>query len=298
MLLQRVITVPGSEAFDVEVRDAAELGAADYDSLVSTPPLMNDRRIVVLKNVPAVSAEVRDMVKATLAAAPATLCLVGTGGATMRGTLYDEWEKRGARVVCELPRKFDFARWLTGRAKADFGKKLDRDAAGALAEIGAELGPLYAELEKAALYAGEQEQITRADVEAVCSGGRVGTVWEWCDAVGAGDAPRALSLLKELLDAGESAYRLVPLLATHFCRLGVVVGLGSSDPGRIQAALPGRTWPAMARALAAQARRHTPESVTRALDLLTAADLMLKSTGHGEEFVMHRYLLPILDDAA
>lgn len=304
-LLERVITVPGSDAFDLEVRHAADLGPADYDALVSTPPLMNDRRVVVMKGVPSVSAEVRDLIKRTLAEAPPSLCLIGTGGTTMRGSLYDEWEKRGARIVCELPRKsprsnqvdFDFARWLTARAKADFGKRMDREAAEALAETRVGLQPLYAELEKVALYVGDAERITRADVEAVCSGCAPGTVWEWCDAVGALDIDRALELLKQLLDAGESAYRLLPLLATHFCRLGIVVGLESRDPGTIMAALPGRTWPAMARALAEQARHHTPESVARAMDLLAAADLMLKSTGNSEEFVMHRHLLEILDAA-
>lgn len=304
-VLERTITVPGAEAFDVETRDAAELLGPDYDALVSTPPLMNDRRVVVLKNLPGVSAEVRDQVKATLAAAPSSLCLVGTGGSTMRGTLYQEWEKRGARIVCELPRSsprsktvdFDYARWLVQRAKADFGVTLEKDAAQALAALGAELRSLYSELEKVALYVGAEGRIRRADVEAVCAGCAVGTVWEWCDAVGARDSKRALGLLKVLLDRGETAYRLVPLLATHFCRLGIVVELGTTDPRAIMAALPGRSWYGMAKSLADQARRHTPGSVARAMDGLAAADLMLKSTSHAEDFVLHKGVMEILNAA-
>ena len=124
------------------------------------------------------------------------------------------------------------------------------------------------------------------------------TVWEWCDAVGGRDGERAIELLEILLDAGESAYRLVPLLATHFCRLGVVVHLSDRSPRSIVSALPGRAWPAMARKLAGQARRHTPASVARALDALAAADRMLKSPRHGEEFVLHRHVLEIVHDAA
>lgn len=304
-ILGSLITMPGSEAFDLESRDAAELTETDYETLVGTPPLMNDRRIVVLKGVPSVSAAVRDRIKSTLEEAPATLCLVGTGGAAMRGNLYQLWEKRGLRIVCELPRKsarskqvdFDYERWLAARARADFGKRLEKDAARALAELGAELQPLYAELEKVALYVGDRESIGLEDVESVCRGGTVGTVWEWCDAVGRGDRERAFRLLGRLLESGESAYRLVPLLATHFCRLGVAVETGSSDPRRIMAALPGSSWYAMAKGLAEQARRHTPASIARALDLLTEADRMLKSTGHRERFVMDRHLVEILDAA-
>ncbi|MEJ2151816.1 MAG: DNA polymerase III subunit delta, partial [Gemmatimonadota bacterium] len=293
-VLEAVITAPGAEAFDIETRDGAELTAADYEQLVSALPLMNDRRVVVIKNVPAVSADVRDRIKATLAQAAPTLCLIGTGGPTMRGNLYKLWEEHGARIGCELPRKsprskqvdFDFPRWLRARAKADFDIEMDRDAADALAETGSDLQSLYVELEKAAMHAGDQESITQADVEAVCIGSISGTVWEWCDAVGSRDPDRSLQLVKQLLDSGESAYRLVPLLATHFCRLGLVVELGTSDPKQIMAALPGRSWYAMAKGLATQAKDHTPETVARALDLLAAADLMLKSTAHREEFVM------------
>lgn len=304
-VLDRALTAPGADQFDLDRRDAAELSAADFESLVSTMPLVNDRRIVVLRHVTELPAATRDAVKLTLEEEPAGLCLIGTGKARMRGNLYDIWARHGARVVCELPRKsprskkidFDFVRWLRKRAKLDFGKRLDREAAEALAEIGEELTPLYAELEKVALYVGDEERITRADVEAVCVGGSLGTVWEMIDAVGAKDAERAFRLLNELLAGGESAYRLVPLLANHFCRLGVAVETGSSDPREIMSALPGRSWYGMAKGLARQARHHTPRSIAHALDLLAAADLMLKSTGHGEDFVMHRHLAELLEAA-
>ena len=301
-VLARVITVPGAEAFDVDKRDATELDPADYESLVASMPLLNDRRVVILRGVDGASTEVRDRIKQTLDEEPAGLCLIGIGGPTMRGTLYQEWEKKGARIVCELPRRsprskqvdFDFARWLVGRARADFSKTLERDAAEALADLGAELGALYSELEKASLHAGRADRITLADVEAVCRGCATVTVWEFCDAVGARQADRALGLLKTLLENGESAYRLVPLLATHFCRLGMVVNMPRKDARSIAAALPGRSWPAMTAALAQQVQRHTPASVARAMDLLAEADAMLKSTGHDEEFVLHKHLIEIL----
>jgi len=305
-LLERVLEAPGSDQFDLEKRDAGELDPAELESLVSTMPLVNDRRIVVLKDVPSVSAATRDRLKEILASRPRGLCLIGTGSAKMRGNLYDVWESNGARITCDLPGSssrskgggFDFARWLVQRAREDFGQRLDPAAARLLAEGSGELGVLYNELEKAALHAGEERAIEVADVEAVCRGGAMTTVWEWCDAVGARDGDRAIALLGVLLDAGESAYRLVPLLATHFCRLGIVVALPHADARSIMAALPGRSWPAMARGLADQARRHTPASVARAMDALAAADRMLKSTPHGEEFVLHRHVLEIVHEAA
>jgi DNA polymerase III delta subunit len=77
----------------------------------------------------------------------------------------------------------------------------------------------------------------------------------------------------------------------------VVVGLPRKDSRAIMEALPGRSWPAMAAGLATQAQRHSPESVARALDLLAEADLMLKSSGYDEEFVLHKHLIEILEAA-
>lgn len=304
-VLERVVTAPGSESFDLDVRDATELDPSAVDELVSTPPLMNDRRIVVLKNVAGVSAETRDALKAALERLGDGLCLIGTGPAKMRGNLYELWEKAGARVVCDLPRKsprskqpdFDHARWLAARARHDFGVTLEKPAAKALAETGGDLQALYGELEKVALYVGEAGTVTADDVARVCSGGAIGTVWEWCDAVGAGDADRALTLLRQLLGSGESAYRLVPLLAIHLCRLGVAAETGSGDPKAIMAALPGRSWYAMAKGLAAQARGKSPAAVAGALDLLVEADRMLKSTSHKEAFVLDRHVLEVVHAA-
>src|SRR5687767_4587809 len=89
-VLARVITVPGAEAFDVDKRDATELDPADYESLVASMPLLNDRRVVILRGVDGASTEVRDRIKQTLDEKPAGLCLIGIGGPTMRGTLYQE----------------------------------------------------------------------------------------------------------------------------------------------------------------------------------------------------------------
>lgn len=303
--LERLVDAPGADQFDIDRRNAADLDSASYNALVETPPLLNGRRIVVLRGVGELAADVRDEVKRTLTEAPQSLCLVGTGAAAMRGNLYKMWEKHGARIVCELPRKsprskstnFDFSTWLAGRAKADFGKKLDREAAQTLAELGEELQSLYNELEKVCLYVGDDQRVTRADVEAVCIGGTLGSVWEWCDAVADRRVDDALGMLEDLLAQGETAYRLVPLLATHFLRLGVVVEMDSRDPQAIMEALPGRSWYAMASKLAAQAKHHSPQSVASTLDALTEADRMLKSTNHREEFVLHRHLLEVLDVA-
>ncbi|HET6616174.1 MAG TPA: hypothetical protein VFH69_00005, partial [Gemmatimonadota bacterium] len=100
-LLEHVLTVPGADQFDLEKREAAELSPADFESLVSALPFVNDRRVILIRNVPELPSETRDRVKDFLESEPAGVCLIGTGGSTMRGNLYQIWEKHGARIVCE-----------------------------------------------------------------------------------------------------------------------------------------------------------------------------------------------------
>ncbi|HET6638771.1 MAG TPA: hypothetical protein VFH82_08325, partial [Gemmatimonadota bacterium] len=116
-LLDRVLKAPGADQFDLEKRDAAELTPADFDAIVSTMPFVNDRRVIVLKSVPDLPADTRDAVKSFLESEARGVCLIGTGGSSMRGNLYQIWEKHGERIICELPKKspkskqpdFDFA---------------------------------------------------------------------------------------------------------------------------------------------------------------------------------------------
>lgn len=83
------------------------------------------------------------------------------------------------------------------------GARLGREAARRLvAVVGKDLGRLALELEKVALFADADAEITPADVDAACSALAEEAAWALSNAVQAGDAERALSTLARALDEG------------------------------------------------------------------------------------------------
>ena len=110
------------------------------------------------------------------------------------------------------PRGAQLESWLLKRAQAR-GIHLEPEAAGMLAAAGADLRALAGELEKLAVYVGDGEHITSRDVSVLTTQAALSRIFDLTDALARRDRARALSLLHELLEAGESPVGIVAFAA-------------------------------------------------------------------------------------
>jgi DNA polymerase III subunit delta len=107
--------------------------------------------------------------------------------------------------------------WLVRRAGA-VGARLSPDAARLLAGyVGSDLRLLASEVEKLATYAGQGGQIGVGEVRLLTATTHQARVFDLTDALARRDRRKALALLHELLDAGESPLGIVAL-ASHQTR--------------------------------------------------------------------------------
>jgi DNA polymerase-3 subunit delta len=156
---------PATRDFNLEQRRGAELGADAVDALLSTPPMLAERRVVVVRDPAAMKKDARAVLDRYLArpASDTVLVLVAPAGAKTDKKLQD-----GAGAGA-----FDFApltderlpRWIAHHAQHALGVTLTPDAARLLqAAVGNDLHLLSAELDKLASYAaghGEGAVVTR-----------------------------------------------------------------------------------------------------------------------------------------
>jgi DNA polymerase III delta subunit len=161
--------------------------------------------------------------------------------------------------------------------------------------VGAELGPLAAELEKLAAI-GDGEPITEERVAALVGVRHGETMYDWRDAVLDGEPGRAATLLGPVLEqSGVSGVRLVTLLGTTVIGVGAVRAAYDRNVrgARLQDAafqLQRRarvygllSWQDEARRWAAWAPRWPAARVRAAVRLLLEADTALKSTTVSDE---------------
>ncbi len=134
--------------------------------------------------------------------------------------------KIGLEVECAALSGTDLVRWIAETAKSEHGKSLSRDAANLIRELaGDDLGLLEQELAKLTAYVGQRATIEIADVETLVGGWATETTWSIAAAVRRGETGVALDLLNQLLDAGESAHKILGGLTFVFRRLAQAVAL-------------------------------------------------------------------------
>jgi DNA polymerase III subunit delta len=281
---------PATRDFNLDQLRGSEIDAEALASILQTPPLMAEWRVVVVReaHVLAAAARTREIVEALLErpVPGLVLVLIAQLPAGKRAKFWERLIREAHAVELAALAPGDLPGWLMERAEG-LGMELEPAAARDLAAAaGPGLAVLASELDKLAAYAAERKRITAADVRAVVSSVPRQNRWEWFDAVGERRFEQARRALPVLLESGETGVGLVLGLGTHFLRLGL-----AQDGERALAAElpPHQRW--LGRRLAGQARRWSRAAVEAALDDLLRADRILKSTSLSDDQVMDELLL-------
>jgi DNA polymerase III subunit delta len=281
---------PATRDFNLDEVRGAEVTPETLGSLIQTPPMMAEWRVVVVREAQAlaVSSTLRSLLESVVAAPPPGLALVLAADlGTSRAKIWDALRKKAVTVKFPRLTDADLPGWLMGWA-TDQGLELAPDAARAIASaIGPDLATSVRELEKLRDYVGERKRITRDDVVAVVGALPRQDRWEWMSLVADRQFDRARAAIPVLLDAGENGVGLVIGLAPQFLRMGVCKAQGRAG---LEAILPqNQKW--LARQAEAQARRWSAEGIGRALDDLRRADRLLKSAPMSDHQVLEELIL-------
>jgi DNA polymerase-3 subunit delta len=168
----------------------------------------------------------------------------------------------------------DLSQWLSREAQ-DLGKTLTLAAAQRLVEVvGDNLAELHRELEKLALYAGEEKSLTPNLVNQLATHSRAYNIFALMDALGEAKPHKRLTALSHLLDLGEAPPKILVMLARQ---LRLLIQL-KEGPGAQNQGFNPLQW--KMKTLAQQAARFSEASLRAHLFLLHQIDLQLKtSTG-------------------
>ncbi len=302
--------------FNLDRRRAPELAADDFHALVQTPPMMAERRGVVVTEVEYLQQKkpkAQALRAAVLAYAahpsPETLLvLVQSGGDTKP----DAALARAAQEVALEPLPPErLAGWIRREAERLHAELDDGAVAHLVATVGADLPALAAELAK--LAAAVEGRVATVDDVADLVGVRHGeTLFDFVDAVTARRSVAAAEMVPRLLDApGVSGVRLVAARSTAL--VGVALARALLDEGAGRGAAEGRVfrtiqetrpfglreWRLEAGRWTDDAARWTAAELDAALAELLRADRRLKHTtvaGAGE--ILQEALLSMAGQAA
>lgn len=282
---------PATRDFNLDQLRATDVDPATLGSVLGTPPMMAEWRVVVLRDAQVLTnqARARATVEEVLArpVPGLVLVLVAQLPEKSKAQFWERLKKAATAVEFASISAADAPGWLMEQAAAR-GLEMQPDAARALAAaIGTDLGVLTRELDKLRDYVGDRARIGVADVEAVAGAIPRQNRWEWFDMVGEARLAEARRALPVLLEAGESGVGLVLGLGTQLLRVALAVHGGERA---LESELPPhQRW--LAGRIARQARRWTAPLLDQALDDLLRADRLLKSTALGDDAILEELLL-------
>jgi DNA polymerase-3 subunit delta len=226
---------PAARDFNCDSRFAADLDAETFNALVNTPPMLAERRAVVLRGVDQLGkrkSQLRDELVRYLGAPNPTTVLVLVNGA---GEDPDaELARRTTTVALAALEPERVPAWVTHHS-AKLKLTLAPDAVDLLiAAVGNDLSGLARELEKLASLAVDRPA-TATDVTALVGVRRGETVHDLVEAALERNAARAAQLVEPVLEqAGMSGVKIVTLLGTHLVGTALARAERARGSGRLE----------------------------------------------------------------
>jgi DNA polymerase III subunit delta len=282
---------PALRDFNLDTRRAADLDAETLGVLLSTPPMMSDRRVIVLREVNALKKDARKALDQYLKSPATDLLLIMTAAV---GTKADAGVSASATALeFNLLTGDRVPKWISHHATSVLGIRITEPAIELLqAAVGSDLHQLAGELDKLASYVqGQGNEIGEDAVAAIVGVRRGETQADLLDAVADRNVARSLELVPHVLAQSKTtAVSVVMALSTQM--LAISWGRARLDEGLSRArlaqeyfdllketgAFTGRSWGSATAVWARAAERWSREALDRALDSLLEADVALKES--------------------
>lgn len=281
---------PATRDFNFEVLRGADLDAETLGSIVGTPPMMAERRVVVIRDVGALKKDARLALDKYLkrAAPDLVLVLVAPSGAkedkglVAAATSVEFRPLSGARIP----------KWIAYYVEHDLHSTITEGAITLLQEAaGTDLAQLRVELDKLASFS-SGGPINEAAVSAVV-GVRPGeTMGDFLDAIARRDATTALAMLNAVLQQPKtSAVTTIMALTSQMLVIGWARAARDrgTSPARLTTDLysllkesgsvyTGRSWGEFVTTCARASDTWSWRAIDDALEALLDADVMIKGT--------------------
>lgn len=213
---------PSQRATGLMDADAVSASASDVLDELRTAPFLTDKRVVLIRRADEFISNNRELLEKYLEHPCPTGRLVLTVRSwDARTRLAKALPKVGQLISVTTPKPWELPQRLVQYAAEAHDKRLSRDAAAFLIELsGDELTRLYGEIDKLALFVGDEKLITPKHIESLTGRNRSFNAFAVIDAIIAGSAAQAIERLRGMFETDKSAeYTVVGAFAFHFRRM-------------------------------------------------------------------------------
>lgn len=290
--------------FNLSVYDLEEtpIEAALEDA--ETFPFMGEKRLVILQNpVFLTSEKTKGKVEHNLAKLEEYLSQPAPYSIIVFSAPYEKLDER-KKVTKELKRKAavveakklteqELVVWVKERAALN-NVEIEKDAIELLLSLaGTNLFMLTSEIDKLALYAGENRSINKDIVDRLTARSLEQNIFSLVDKVVRRNVEGALRIYYDLLKQNEEPIKILSVISGQFRLIYQVKELSRKGYGQQQIAGTLKIHPFRVKLAAGQAGSFSDEELMRIIKLLADADYQMKTGGMRKEMLIEMILFQI-----
>ena len=202
--------------------DPASTTVTDILDELRTAPFLTDKRVVVVKHADDFVSQNRQWLEKYFdAPSPTGRLILTVKNWDARTKLAKKLSKAGKLISITQPKPWQLPEKLVKYANDAHGKKISRESDELLVELtGDELGRLYSEIDKLALFVGKERLITQKHIESLIGHNRLFNAFSVINAVVANNAGIAVERLRGMFAEDKSSeYTVIGAFAYHFRRM-------------------------------------------------------------------------------
>ena len=296
--LRKKVLMPGLEEMNETILSAP--AAQQIMESCETLPMMSDYRLIIVRECALLgSGKAKDEAEESAALCsylprvPDTTCLVFEldAGIDKRKKLSQALMKMPGAVSFDALDDVQLAKWINQTLKP-LGKRMDRAACDMLAfTSGRDLTLLSGELHKLAAYVGDRADIGEQDIDRIATHTAECTVFAMVDALSAGKAQEAFSLLGVLLHGGEQRIGILAMITRHYRQMTHLCALAQERVPQAQQAKLLGVPPFALNRLAKQVGRRSYASLRGCVEMCVQADYDIKRGALREDAALDRLML-------
>jgi len=284
----------GSDAVSATSFTGREVKAETVLGNLKTVPMLGGRPLVVIREGEDLSKANQDILAEYIGKPiDSSTLVIMAEKLDGRGRLMQAAAKGAAVIECKPLYIDKVPYWINSEVKKR-GRTISQQAAEMMATmIGTDLGELSQAIERVILYAGERKMLNDKDVAAAIAETHQYRVFDFADAVGSRNWPKAFALLSNLVENGQSPVFVLAMLARHFrILLKAREATGKMEPGRIASYIG--VHPYFAKGCIAQSKNFSAGELRAAFRIMHRCDRELKSSPVPKERIMERALFELM----
>lgn len=270
-----------TKAFNLDIVYGSKVDAREVIAHAASFPMMNDRRVVVVKEFDnLISGDIaKEIITAYIAKPLDSTCLVLLAdNPDFRIKPFTDLKRSGTVFAFNPLYDNQIPAWIEASCRK-MGKDINIEACRLLqAYIGNSLRAIHNELDKLLTYIGDRTRITPEDIADVVGVSRGFTVFDLQNAIGGKNLSEALRIVKRMIETGETPQRIIVMLTRYFSLLWKLQDLLKRGASETEILTVTKISPYYIKDYMEVIKGFSLVQIEHSFNILLEADIQLKST--------------------